>query len=287
MATTSKQTQKRIQKRAQQRTVKRTSESSSKPVSRDSDRAGQAVSLLPGTSGDGPRPETATERIIASLERMVFDALQPGDFLPSEATLAASLGVSRLTVREATRALVARGYLELRKGRRPKVLAPDGSLLGDFFWASIQRDPSALLDLLEVRRALEVHIASLAATRASRGSLVAMQDAIEQMARDPDDEEVFHAGDMRFHEALAAATGNTMLRQLVEQLAGPLLTSRRRSYAGHRRSGERLENVIDQHRAILRALEAKDAPGAAAAMRHHLRATEMDLRASLRDDVGR
>jgi GntR family transcriptional regulator, transcriptional repressor for pyruvate dehydrogenase complex len=228
-----------------------------------------------------PSPATATESVIVALERMALEELQPGEYMPSEATLAALLGVSRLTVREATRALVARGYLELRKGRRPKVLAPDGSLIGVYFKASVRRDPTALLELLEVRRALEVHIAALAATRASRSGLAAMQDAIEQMARDPDDEEAFHEGDMRFHEALADATGNTMLRQLIEQLAEPLLTSRRRSYAGRKRVAERLEAVVDDHRAILAAVEARDTAAAAAAMRHHLGMTERDLRAAL------
>jgi GntR family transcriptional repressor for pyruvate dehydrogenase complex len=229
-------------------------------------------------------PSTATENIIVALERMALEDLQPGEFMPSEAALAASLDVSRLTVREATRALVARGYLELRKGRRPKVLAPSGLLLGDYFRASVRRDPGALLELVEVRRALEVQIASLAATRASRSALAAMREAIERMARDPEDEEAFHDGDMRFHETLAAATGNTMLRQLIEQLAEPLLTSRRRSYAGHKRGGGRLDAVVEDHRAILRAVEDRDAAGAAKAMRHHLEATEKDLRTALRDD---
>lgn len=228
---------------------------------------------------------TATEGVIVALERMALEELQPGEYMPSEATLSGLLGVSRLTVREATRALVARGYLELRKGRRPKVLAPSGSLLGDYFRASVRREPSALLELIEVRRALEVHIASLAATRASRASIAAMGACIDQMAQDPDDQEAFHEADMRFHEALAAATGNTMLRQLIEQLAEPLLASRRRSYAGHRRSGGRLDSVIDDHRAILRAVEEGDAAGGAAAMRNHLSATERDLRAALREEV--
>jgi GntR family transcriptional regulator, transcriptional repressor for pyruvate dehydrogenase complex len=225
---------------------------------------------------------TATEAAIQELERLALEEFEPGEFLPAEGTLATRLGISRLTVREATRALAARGYLDLHKGRRPKVLAPTGALVGDFFKASVRRDPGALLELLEVRRALEVHIASLAAARASRSALTAMTDAIEQMARDPDDEDAFHDGDMRFHEALAAATGNAMLTQLIEQLAEPLLLSRRRSYAGHKRSGEGLAGVIEDHRAILRAVDAHDAAAAATAMRHHLTATERDLRAALK-----
>ncbi|HEY1596981.1 MAG TPA: FCD domain-containing protein [Thermoleophilaceae bacterium] len=230
---------------------------------------------------EGP-PATATEATIVALERMALEEFQPGDRLPSEAALATTLGVSRLTVREATRALAARGYLELRKGRRPQILAPSGSLVGDYFRASIRRDPTALLELIEVRRALEIHIASLAATRASRGALSTMQEAIAQMASDPDDEDAFHAADMRFHEALAAATDNKMLRQLIEQLAEPLLASRQRSYAGHKQAGGNMDAVVEDHRAILRAVEARDPARAAASMSHHLSVTERDLQAALR-----
>jgi GntR family transcriptional repressor for pyruvate dehydrogenase complex len=231
----------------------------------------------------GERPElTATEAAINELECLALDELQPGDLLPSEATLAERLGISRLTVREATRALAARGYVELHKGRRPKVLAPSGSQVGDFFRAAVRRDPSALLELLEVRRALEVHIAALAATRAPRSALAAMDEAVGQMERDPLDQDAFHAADIHFHEALAAATGNSMLTQLIEQLAEPLLLSRRRSYEGHKRSGEGFGPVIEAHRAILRAVHNRDATAAANAMRQHLTATERDLRAALR-----
>jgi GntR family transcriptional repressor for pyruvate dehydrogenase complex len=230
---------------------------------------------------------TATEGAVAALERIALEELHPGDLMPSEAALASLLGVSRLTVREATRALVARGYLEVKKGRRPRVLSPDGTLVGDYFKASIRRDPSALLELIEVRKALEVHNAALAASRASRGSIATMRAAIEQMDRDPEDEDAFHAADMRFHEALAEATGNTMLRQLIEQLAEPLMVSRRRSYAGHKRSFGRLDLVLDAHRAVLGAVQDRDPAAAAAAMRAHLNATERDLRAALDGDGAR
>src|SRR5919201_4391642 len=101
------------------------------------------------------------------LEDLIFDSFEPGDVLPSEGKLAEALGVSRLTVREATRALEARGLLDIAKGRRPRVAAHNSALVGDFFKIAVRRDPRALLDLLEVRKALEVHIAVLAARRAT------------------------------------------------------------------------------------------------------------------------
>src|SRR6266536_3945769 len=91
--------------------------------------------------------------VIERLEGLIFDGFEPGDALPSEGKLAEALGVSRLTVREATRTLEARGLLEISKGRRPRVAAPNGALIGDFFQIAVRRDPHALLDLLDVRRA--------------------------------------------------------------------------------------------------------------------------------------
>src|SRR6266496_2890582 len=76
------------------------------------------------------------------------------------------------------RPLEARGLLELSKGRRPRVAAPNGSLVGAFFQIAVRRDPRALLDLLEVRRALEVHIAALAAQRATTGDIADMEMSI-------------------------------------------------------------------------------------------------------------
>src|SRR5256885_17228092 len=100
--------------------------------------------------------------VIERLEGLIFGGLEPGEALPSEGKLAQALGVSRLTVREATRTLQARGLLEISQGRRPVVTAPNGTLAGDFFQTAVRRDPRSLLDLLDVRRALEVDIARLA-----------------------------------------------------------------------------------------------------------------------------
>src|SRR5919197_4694798 len=121
---------------------------------------------------------SVVDTVIERLEELIFSRLEPGETLPSEGQLADALAVSRLSVREATRALEARGLLEISKGRRPRVAAPNSSLVGDFFKSAVRRDPRALLDLLEVRRALEVHIATLAARRASAGDIADMEMSI-------------------------------------------------------------------------------------------------------------
>ena len=221
---------------------------------------------------------SVVESVIEQLEALIFGSFEPGATLPSEGKLAEALGVSRLTVREATRTLEARGLLAIKQGRRPTVAAPNGGLVGDFFKIAIRRDPRALLDLIEVRRALEVHIATLAARRATKGDIADMEMSIAAMRAGGDESEAFHDADVRFHENLAAASGNRLLVFLIEAFAEPLRESRLRSFAGHRARGGGIEDVIQQHQTILDAVKARSAKAAAEAMRYHLEQTERDLR---------
>jgi GntR family transcriptional regulator, transcriptional repressor for pyruvate dehydrogenase complex len=226
---------------------------------------------------------SVVDTVIERLEGLIFDGLDPGETLPSEGELAQTLGVSRLSVREATRSLEARGLLEIKQGRRPRVAAPNGALVGDFFQTAVRRDPRAMLDLLEVRRALEVHIAALAARRASKGQIADMEMSIAAMRNGADDFAAFHAADVRFHENLAAASDNRLLVFLIEAFAEPLRASRHRSFAGHRARGGGIEDVIQQHQAILDAVKARNPKAAAQAMREHLEQTEKDLRTQLQE----
>jgi GntR family transcriptional regulator, transcriptional repressor for pyruvate dehydrogenase complex len=216
--------------------------------------------------------------VIERLEELIFSALDPGESLPSEGQLAEKLGVSRLSVREATRALEARGLLEISKGRRPRVAVPNGSLVGDFFKSAVRRDPRALLDLLDVRRALEVHIAALAARRASQRNIADLELSINAMRASEREFEAFHTADVRFHENLAAASGNELFVFLIEAFAEPLRASRRNSFAGHQARGGHVDDVIEQHEKILDAIKARNSKQAAQAMREHLQQTEQDLR---------
>jgi DNA-binding FadR family transcriptional regulator len=137
------------------------------------------------------------------------------------------------------------------------------------------------MDLLEVRRALEVHIASLAATHATRAAIAALEMALGAMRADLDDPMAIHRADIRFHESLAAATGNQMLSFLIEAMEEPLHASRLRSLTGHLARGGTVDDVIEQHARILARVRDRDAKGAAAAMRAHLDQTARDLRAAL------
>src|ERR671915_302934 len=234
-------------------------------------------------SADDALPRTAssiTEAVVQRLEDLVLTELEPGAELPSEADLAAQFDVSRLTVREAARSLQARGLVETRHGRRATVAHPSAAPIGSFFTAAVRRDPGQLLELLEVRRALEVHIASLAAANAGRAAISAMEMALAAMRAAGDDIPTFHEADIHFHESLAVGAGNQMLSFLIEALESPLRAGRMRSLGGHLARGGTVEDVIEQHAAILERITAKDAKGAAEAMGAHLEQTARDLKAA-------
>ncbi|MEV4476389.1 FadR/GntR family transcriptional regulator [Nonomuraea salmonea] len=225
--------------------------------------------------------ESRTAGVVRHLEELIFDGdLRPGQFLPSEGELATAMGVSRLTVREGVRTLEARGLLEVRRGRRPAVAHPNAAPLSGFFAASLRRDPRNLLELVEVRLALEVHAATLAAQQATRTALSSLELAYDTM-RQAIDAESFNQADVRFHAVLAAASGNQMISFLIEAMDEPMHESRLRSLRGHLARGRSMGDIMDEHARILAAVRERDARAAAAAMREHLVQTRMDLRAFL------
>jgi GntR family transcriptional repressor for pyruvate dehydrogenase complex len=239
------------------------------------------VTVDSSTSPSVEPDRSALRTVVERIETIVFDEAEPGSQLPSEGQLAKELGVSRLTVREGVKQLSARGLIETQNGRRPVVAVPNGRSVGDYFRSAIRRDPRALLDLLEVRFALETHIATLAAVNADQAGIREMETTVQEMATHLDDGDEFNEADIRFHELLAAATGSPMLATLIEELSACLRTGRAQSVAGHRRRGLQLDEVLAEHREILEHVGTHDAQGAASAMRRHLQHTKEDLDAAL------
>lgn len=254
------------------------------PTRVDADAPGPDARSQP-TSGEPAarrRGPLLAEGVIAHLEELIFGgSLEPGDSLPSETELAAELGVSRLTVRECIRSLQARGLVSVSHGRRPVVAPPNATPLADFFSAAVRRDAGGLLELLEVRLAIEVHTAQLAARHATTADLRNLVGALEAMREAGDDEDAFNRADVRFHAAIAAGSGNQMLGLLVEGMEGPLHSSRMQSRRGFVARSGALTALLQAHEDIYARIDARDAAGATASMRRHLLNTRKDLRAAL------
>jgi GntR family transcriptional repressor for pyruvate dehydrogenase complex len=239
-----------------------------------------------GNRADGP---SAASSVAEELTALVLGELAPGSSLPSEGALALRYGVSRLTVREAIKMLAGRGLLDLSRGRRALVREPDGSAFGDFLKSIVKYDGKGIFDLVEVRLSLEVQSATLAARRASRAGLAAVENALQGMRDaaaavhrdDPDSELHFHRYDIGFHEALALASGNRVLSFLFEAMAAPLQDSFFISRSGHLLRGHTIEDTIAAHERIMQAIAEGNERAAGEAMRAHLEDTERDIRAAV------
>lgn len=227
------------------------------------------------------RTTPASAIVVDHVEALILDGhVGPGESLPSEAELSAELGVSRLTVREGIRMLEARRMIEVSHGRRPTVAYPNSQLLRDFFTAAVRRDVRGMLDLIEVRIAIEVHAAELAAVNATRSELLAIESAVELMrqhAEDPEKEEEFNEADIRFHAAVASASGVKLIDFLVESMETPLQQGRTTSANAHRHRSGDLTDLVDAHARIADAIREHDPVQAAARMRKHLEETRMDI----------
>lgn len=227
---------------------------------------------------------SAASVVADDLATLILTQMAPGSSLPSEADLATRYAVSRLTVREAVKLLAGRGLVELARGRRAMVREPDGSAFADFLTAVLHHDSKGLFDLVEVRLSLEVQSATLAAKRASRAGIAAIENALAGMreaAAQPDGEARFHDFDVGFHEAIALASGNRVLGYLFEAMAGPLREGIAISRRGHANRGHTLDDTIQAHQRILDAIREGNARSAAEAMRLHLKDTERDIRKAL------
>jgi GntR family transcriptional repressor for pyruvate dehydrogenase complex len=234
---------------------------------------------------------TAAMTIADALAREILSEMSPGVSLPSEAELAARYDVSRLTIREAVKLLEGRGLLAIARGRKAVVREPDGAAFADFLTSVIRYDSKGLFDLVEVRLALEVQSATLAAKRATRAGIAAIDSELQGM-RDTvgipgepmthEQEVGFHTHDVGFHEAVALASGNRVLGFLFEAMARPLREGFFISRRGHEQRGHSLHDTIEAHQRILDCIKAGNGRTAAEAMRVHLKDTERDIRVAMR-----
>jgi GntR family transcriptional regulator, transcriptional repressor for pyruvate dehydrogenase complex len=158
--------------------------------------------------------ETLAKQTLKAIRNYILThSLQPGDRLPSEREFALSLGVSRVTVREAVRALESVGAVS-RKPKRGTVLqSPDLGLLGEVSQLLMLRSTSDLAELFVARRVMELGVAPLAAANATEEDIQRMEEANAAMQEEIESGRVSLVADMQFHQALIEAAHNKFLRQ--------------------------------------------------------------------------
>ncbi len=210
----------------------------------------------------------------------------PGARLPPERDLAKQLGVSRPSVREALIALEVEGLVEVRIGSGIYVQAVhaqedahDEGIRGSKGTGkgggrvSHEHDGGATagpFELLRARYVIEGETAALAAKSAKKAQLHAIEEALDAMQSELEGHQQPLEGDRMFHLRIAEATGNGALVAVVDMLwvdrTGPLY----KQLEHHYDSPGLWHSAMAEHRAVLKAIAAKDAAGARAAMQRHL-----------------
>jgi len=218
--------------------------------------------------------------------RIVNGDLQPGETLPDNGFLI-DADVSRTVVRETIKVLAAKGLVE----SRPKVgtrVRPrrDWNLLDpDVLAWQIEAGPDAgfLEQALELRRMIEPAAARLAAERASESQIATLYEAYEEMLAAGDDLDAFMAPDLRFHSLLLEACGNELLEHMSEIFTAVLRTV----FAYSSSSSRSYPRAARRHRAIVKAIEARDPDAAEQAVLRLIDDTQRNLASALRKNSRR
>src|ERR1043165_8526262 len=219
---------------------------------------------------DAERRGTTFEEVVSQLREMIHNGeLRPGDRLPPERDLARLLGVSRPTLRAGIRSLAAVGILQSRQGAGTFVVNTEGP-------PSLDSSPLRLMavlhgfttgEMFEARLSLEMAIAGVAAERATGDQMASISEELTGMYASLDEPEQYLVHDMRFHQMIAAASGNRILTALMNMVATILYDVRRRTV----RRDHDLKESGEMHRLIYRAIRDRNPEGARLAMRDHLR----------------
>jgi GntR family transcriptional repressor for pyruvate dehydrogenase complex len=224
----------------------------------------------------------ATERALAHLRAIIAEGrLDPGNRVPSERELAATIGVARPTVRSALRILTRAGVVRPVRGVGHFVVQP----VGERPTAPAPAAASAPLDscagpvLAEMRLLIEGGCAALAAERATPEQCAVIADEVSNLYAAVSDPQLFLVHDLRFHRAIGDASGNPLAATMVAQLTeASFERARQRPPMA---SVDGLRDAAARHRRIYRAIRDHDPERARLEMEAHLAPSRPPLSAQV------
>lgn len=210
-----------------------------------------------------------SDKAVGQIKALIEDGrLKPGDKLPAERELIKLLSVSRASLREALRVLEVLGLIEVRTGIGAFVKQTDAGALPAEWSALLLKTQQEVIDLLEVREALEARAVELAVKNASAEELESCSLTLANMKQSADDNDVDAAiqSDIEFHQLISKMSQNKFLIELSGSISHVLLDAR---YAFFRQPNRILVSW-QQHCRVLEALVKRDSQAAAEAMLQHL-----------------
>ncbi|MGE8407940.1 MAG: FadR/GntR family transcriptional regulator [Pseudomonas sp.] len=231
------------------------------------------------------KPRSLTQELVAVLtERIRSGQLKRGDKLPTESQIMAEEGVSRTVVREAISRLQAAGQVETRHGIGTFVLDQPTS-------SGFRIDPATIVTLrevlavLELRIALEVESAGLAAQRRSDAALAGMRAALDDLHEGVAHSSDAVSADFQFHLQIAQASGNHYFADIINHLGTSIIPRTRvnSAHLAHDDQPHYMSRLAHEHEAIYEAIARRDGEGAKMAMRMHLSNSRERLRQAHED----
>ena len=218
---------------------------------------------------------SAPEIIISEIVQHVKSGeLKPGDKLPTEREMSLMFGVGRSSIREAIKGLVLSGYLESAQGKgtfiRKDIPVNDLNLTN--FQNALAAEQ--IIELMELREILECNAVKLAAERASSEDIRQIYEALERMQACKADIKKFYDPDFDFHVAIAEATHNEMICEMMKRIV-------EKSHEYYEKfMPDRLcppEQAILTARQIVSCIENGEAEKASRYMKTHLDLVEIEL----------
>ena len=198
-------------------------------------------------------------------EHIDSGAIAIGERLPSERDLAELFGVSRPTIREAMIALEIAGRVETRSGSGVYVAGGPSNEV-----TALPDDAPGPLELLEARYHFESDAAALAAERATKKDIEAMEKALQAMMAENRRGNLYEEADEQFHLLIAKASRNSAIHSAIRRLWNQRRTSAMSVFFHEKLRKQGSRPVIHDHHTILDAVQKRDADAARDAMRTHL-----------------
>lgn len=238
----------------------------------------------------GPMNETFTpirqrkisEEIADQLKSTIFSGkLEPGQKLPPERELAKSLNVSRVSLREALNTLQGMGLLEIQRGNRTFVRPITTRSLHDPLVAFCKSSPWNILQVLELRKHLEIGAASLAAERASEEHVATLQKIMAEMEEDFQKNRLGARADLSFHHTIVEATNNQAFIHTMTTVYDLLQEELRIAWGGVFKKRDSRRRLLEQHKHMYLAIRDHEPEKAAGEARVHLTFVEKEWRDAL------
>lgn len=206
-----------------------------------------------------------SEKVALQISELIKDRnIGIGDKLPNEFELAESLNVGRGTIREAVKLLVARNFLEIRRGKGTFVTEKLGKVTDPFGFELITDKIKLAEELFEIRVQLEPWIASLAAKRIQEEEKDQLRHYCEAVEKKIFAGENHSEEDLAFHHFIASCTHNDVLPEILSVITYSVQLFTRV------RDPDMLRRTIEDHRATTDAICANEPEAAQANMRKHI-----------------